>query len=138
MGKTEAAEKAALAFVRSKVLFQQDDFKIHWLCAMPSGFCRCWCTVVFYEYDHYTNIVYYMVVRFCDDMAVAQAVAERHLDLHKQLMNKNANFKAKKMVYAAGKPRKVSTHHLTNPTIISHLSPRKAHCSTREYTAYLG
>ena len=28
-----------------------------------------------------------MVVTLCGDMAVAQAVAERHLDLHKQLMN---------------------------------------------------
>ena len=51
--------------------------------------------VVYYEYDHYnTNIFYYMVVTLCGDMAVAQEVAERHLDLHKQL--RNASFTAKK------------------------------------------
>ena len=74
----------------------------------------------------------YMVVTLCGDMAVAQAVAERHLDVHKQLMNGNASLMAKKKIaYAAGKPGEVSRHHLANPGIISPLSPRKAHCSTR-------
>ena len=48
MRKTEAAEKAVLGFVWFEVLFQRADFHIHWLCAMPSGFCRFCCMVVFY------------------------------------------------------------------------------------------
>ena len=73
---------------------------------MPSGFRRCCCMLVFYEYDHYTNIFYYMVVTLCGDMAVAQAVAERHLDLHKQLfMNGNATWQQKWCMQLANQGR---------------------------------
>ena len=78
-----------------------------------------------------------MVVTLCGEMAVVQAVAERHVDLHKQLMNGNASLMAKKWCMQLANRGRYSG--ITWPTPGKfRLSPRKAHCFTRVYIDYLG